>query len=463
MPLYHITPQDLLFFRDSRPMESSIGSGGHGGRWPAPAPFFDAIHAALWRAFPNPEPWENRHRFGRSANRDPHREPSKRFGGLSTVGPFPVLDGQWLFPCPSDVTRVDSLVLDVLKPLVGDSGRCNLPASWLRPLASLSPPTKDTPAAWWNKAAVESYLLGNVPAVGLHSANELFDSEWTTGIGMDANTGKQDGERIYSAEYLRLRDGVRFGLHATLALPRSETEGMEWLFNGKGCIAVGGQQRICTVHSQPGMIPSDALPMGLQGTKITKPCLKWTMLSPAIWPRISDSTSRDQPRLDRQGKPIVAHHGGWLPNWICPTTGRVLLKRGDTKRHAGESRAAWRERVYSATAFSEKTRLIAARVPKYQVVTGWSDDLHIDPSDESKRAAGPKPTYLAAPAGSVYYFECSDADEAKALADQLNWHGKGAGNSVQNRRSTLMGEKSFGLGVCGIWEPLDLSVPATAA
>ena len=41
---------------------------------------------------------------------------------------------------------------------------------------------------------------------------------------------------------------------------------------------------------------------------------------------------------------------------------------------------------------------------------------------------------------------------AGKLAAALNWHGSTAGTEIKNRRSTLLGEKGYGLGVCGTWE-----------
>ena len=61
-----------------------------------------------------------------------------------------------------------------------------------------------------------------------------------------------------------------------------------------------------------------------------------------------------------------------------------------------------------------------------------------------------------ATAGAVYYFVADSVDAAVALANALNWHGdpKAAdfGKTIKNRRSTLLGEKGYGLGVCGSWE-----------
>jgi hypothetical protein len=57
------------------------------------------------------------------------------------------------------------------------------------------------------------------------------------------------------------------------------------------------------------------------------------------------------------------------------------------------------------------------------------------------------------PAGAVYYFEADSAEAAAQLAAALNWHGSDANpTTMKNRRSTLMGEKGFGLGVCGTWK-----------
>ena len=58
------------------------------------------------------------------------------------------------------------------------------------------------------------------------------------------------------------------------------------------------------------------------------------------------------------------------------------------------------------------------------------------------------------PAGSVYYFEADSEEQAGKLAAALNWHGAERSNpTLHNRRSTLFGEKGFGLGLCSPWEP----------
>ncbi len=195
MPAYTLTPEDILFFRDGRPMETS---GGHGARWPEPSVIFDALHAALWRAFSQTQPWEHPHRYGRSSDRDMQRQRTQRFGSLATAGPFPVKQGQWLFPAPADATASTDPANWLLRPIPFDPSdpsnpshpSSNLPPPLKYPLANYAPPTKDTPDPWWTKAAIEAYLRGTPPTGGRWSFtdDDLFAREWHTGIAIDPAT-----------------------------------------------------------------------------------------------------------------------------------------------------------------------------------------------------------------------------------------------------------------------------------
>jgi hypothetical protein len=182
MKTYTLTPLDVLFFRDGRPIETG---GGHGARWPKSSVVFDALHAALWRAFPEEQGWEHKHDFGRSSHR-PRQGDSQRFGSLKTAGLFPVLpDGRWLFPAPQDIVAApaqDNRRLLRLQP--ADTARTNLPVPWLKHVpASYAPPTKNEPAPWWTREAWLAYLRGERPAAAeCYTDHDLFAAEWTTGI-----------------------------------------------------------------------------------------------------------------------------------------------------------------------------------------------------------------------------------------------------------------------------------------
>lgn len=453
MNYYTLTPRDVLFFRDGRPTETG---GGHGARWPEPSVIFNALHAALWRAFPDKQAdWEHDHRWGRSSTRQAQdSQRTQRFGSLQTAGLFPVWrDGRWLFPAPADVTAEDSAHGWRLAPQ-SPAGVANLPSSFLKYLpTSQALPSKEAVASWWSRAAWRSYLEGRRPdRAELFHQNELYAEEWTTGIGMDPETQTQDGVRIYSAQYLRLKDDVRCGFAATLPMQSNgngdeTTDRIGHLFDASGSIIVGGQQRACQVHPFDSPDHSPPLPVSppVQGTRV-----KWVLLTPAIWPRI-----------EKNGD----HPGGWLPNWIDHKDGKVLLRH-----RRGRIRRVWcqeRQRTIRQADVDEpvNAKLVAACVPKPIPIVGWTERLHLLKdelekkhwdSGESQGAHGPRATHLAVPAGSVYYFECPDKSTADKLAAALNWHGEGVdnpGSKIQNRRSTLLGEQGFGLGVCGTWEP----------
>ena len=495
MPIYQIIPQDILFFRDGRPMEANVGSGGHGAHWPAPSLMFDALHAALHRAFPQPELdqnnqvlWEHAHRYGRSSNRDYTRNPSQRFGSLATFGPFPAEFGEdgsaeWFFPAPADVTH-DNFLRPTFLPMREPQGTSNLPPLLQdHPLGAKAPPSKETAKPWWNKLAVERYL-GIEPAVGLvpHCENDdhFFIREWATGNAIDpatqvAGQGEAEG-KLYSAEYLRFRDQVKIdnrkvhmgmALHAQMPLigrnGHDPEEGLRRLFPANEIILCGGQQRACRVEEMGTTDLATRLPLS---APVTGQLVKWVLLTPALFPAIE---AKEIAGADGKTRRISAHSGGWLPNWIAPedgyrvlqgdkevevSKGRVLLKFASEPGN-GKRREDRRKKVREADFLD--CHLVAARIPKPIVVTGWSERLHLATDDYETeawlKAKGPRSTWLAVAAGAVYYFAGPDAP---ALARALAWHGEAQQgehvSSPRNRRSTLMGEKGFGLGGGGPWQ-----------
>lgn len=501
MTAYHTIPQDVLFFRDGRPMEVGAGSGGHGARWPEPSIIFDAVHAALHRAFPVPPEsmrnaesfqqylkerdwlWQHPHRYIRRPKNGEKRERSpdekfrnQRFGALRTAGPFPsVVRGSekpiWLFPAPADFLPFAGHS-GFMVPLRDGWGSSSLPSPLKYSLGNPCEPSKEQAEPWWSKSAIEAALRNETPAPGeTWAASELYAGEWTTGIGIDPDTLTQDGERIYSAEYLRLSENIRGDCRAVLGFTASlmsrttapaSADGMRNLFPAHDIILCGGQQRACRVEPiEGGFSLSQLFP--ISQFDAAKPNgdgkwqVKWLLLSPAIYPWISDASP-----------------GGWLPNWIAAKdgvdhgrrfkAGEVLLKPEIPLKEQGESRQAWRERI-SREIKPISAKLVAARVPKPIVVTGWSERLHeiaglsVEPS-AAHVAHGPRSTLLAVPAGAVYYFEACSQMDAAALANALNWHGDPKapdfGMTIKNRRSTLLGEKGFGLGVCGTWDFMKL-------
>lgn len=439
-----LRPSDVLFFRDGRPMDGSLS--GHGAAWPLPNVTDAAFHAALHRS----ELKGHHHDHITNGNRAP--TDIRKFGSLVTAGPFPVQQNggavTWYFPRPLDL--LDATLAPALQPTQHfDSTLSSLPDPLEYPVANRLAPDKNSKAPQWlSAAAYQSYLRDQPtesPAAQGANDGDIFDAEFSIGIYIDPSTGTTgagDAEgKIYSAHYLRLREAWQMGVLAQTRekVPAGQsTDLIPSLLDTSQHLLVGGQQRVCTARRLPdSVIPlPTGLTRGFQNGN-GKWRVKWILLSPAIWPAISPTS--------RSGAPMNAHPGGYLPNWVCPTDGRVLLKSGKPakRRYSGKV-----SRGFDGPADPIGARLVAAFIPKPLVVTGWSLANH-----DIERKAGAKSVHLAVPAGAVYYFEADSEAEAKTLARVLNWNGDSdQPTTILNRRSTLMGEKGFGLGVCGNWD-----------
>lgn len=469
-------PVDTLFFRDGRPMGGA--HSGHGAAWPLPHVIDSALHAALWRG---------------NLQKDSHghgENDAYHFGALKTTGPFPVSqpihggESTWYFPRPQDAgqpasTRVTHAPSALITPRNSSLAR---PLRY-GVLSSLEP-SKDEPEDWWSLAAWSAYLHGSAPAPHFLRDRDIFAMEHAFGIAIDpatGATGQGDAEgKIYSAQYLRLKEDreQRWALGVLAACPdkgpgygtasdnRTQSDLLHKLLsktNGQNTIVTGGQQRLCSVEFQPSRTnPSASLPLpagllsGFSTAKIDgedRWLVKWILLTPALWPEIPDK--------DKHGNSMTPHPGGWLPNWVFADwdaekqtirdhkdNGTVLLKlRTGNMRRRFDSGRGKHVRVADSE-IATNARLVAAITPKPLVVTGWS--VHHEAAGHQE---GAKHTHLAVPAGSVYYFEADSETDAQNLAAALNWHGSDtSASTIRNRRSTLMGEKGFGLGVCGSWD-----------
>lgn len=463
-----LQPTDVLFFRDGRPMGGSLS--GHAAAWPLPTVTNAALHAALHRADLESA------LGGKLHGHDHHRRDGsvakdvRKFGSLVTAGPFPVLADEktWLFPRPLDVglgKEESDNTAPTLHPLAEDftATHSSLPKPLRYAVANQNGPTKKTPSPWWNAAAWQDYLgTGKERAQpSFHKDEHFADTEFSYGIGMDAESGTQDGERFYSAHCLRLKPNARLGLLAQAqdklnSDPTQRRDLIPALFPNSGTLTpviVGGQQRICTVEAHhKAIVP---LPKGkcsgfqwqITDGKDTW-LVKWVLLSPAIFPDIKAGTSK-------RGTERKAHPGGWLPTWICPESGNVLLQT-----ITAEERQRRRKLNYAGKGYESQpdipARLVAALTGKPIPVTGYAL-----PHEAAEQAGAAKPTHLAVPAGSVYYFQADSKEAAEKLAAALNWHSADDFTTIRNRRSTLFGEKGFGLGVCGTWNFHPGNLPTT--
>ncbi len=465
-----LQPTDILFFRDGRPMEGSLA--GHSAAWPLPNVTDAALHAALHRAqFKG----VHAHRRGHKGVYSGQDQRERQFGNLVTAGPFPVSpEGQWFFPRPADLQSA-GLNPNLVPTDRFDSVDSSLPDPLEYAVANCLPPSKNSVAKQWlNKTAFERYLNPKDGQDYRIKEKEEYDDickhkegcndtcfvdfEHAIGITIDRDTqtagqGEAEG-KIYSAQYLRLRDGWKMGLLAKaedkdFRNASGENDLVKVLFQGGGPhrIIVGGQQRICTAmiqHGHPIQLPRGMTQGFRKCADSNKHLVKWILLTPSIWPEIEEGTSK-------RGTQVQYHPGGWLPNWIASEDGQVLLHTVDSTERKRRRNLNYDSKGYPTDAGGAKSiaaRLVAAIVSKPLAVTGWALPNEID-----RPEGGAKSTHLAVPAGAVYYFEADSTEEANKLAAALNWHGAESNpTTIKNRRSTLLGEKGFGLGVCGTWD-----------
>jgi hypothetical protein len=451
-----LTPTDTLFFRDGRPMDGALA--GHGAAWPLPTVTNAALHAALHDASRSSLLTGSAHRHDHMRGTTRHLTDARAFGSLTTAGPFPVSPaGEWTFPRPLDLTG--GTLTPSLFPQIA-TGASSLPTPLKATLVSNQPPTKHSPAkAWLSAADYTTYLTGDpkaqtqIPSAA-YDDDEIYLAESTIGIGIDASTGTTgQGEaqgKIYSAHSLRLRPDWRLGLLASTDEKqpdgtRRDLISQDLYARGKGHLILGGQQRVCSVESANAATPP--LPRGrtagFEKSPAGKYLVKWVLLSPAIFPAITAGISK-------RGTERKAHPGGWLPTWIDPESGKVLLETIDEAERDRRRKLNYNGQGYTSTP-NIAAHLVAARTDKPLPITGWANG---DASLGEDSQSGAKSTHLAVPAGSVYYFACESEAAAAQLAAALNWHGSDANpTTIRNRRSTLLGEKGFGLGVCGTWTP----------
>jgi CRISPR-associated protein Cmr3 len=398
MPTYDFIPTDTLFFRDQRPLAAGF-SFGRGANWPLPTVLHSAIRTALLAERSEGLP-ARVSQPGNARKGEPHGDlVAADFQWLNLQGPFPVdKSGQLYFPIPRDLVAAEGGKAARLA-IQQNSGANNLP----KPLAHLaipkSPPTKETLSDWVSLEFYQRYL-GKEEPLSAPDRAELWDVEHRIGVALDPDTHTAVEHQLYAAEHLRVRDGVRLRFRIS-----EDPHGKEIADLRGKTLQLGGEQRF-------GQVEAAETELQLPKTEISGNLVKWILLTPAIF----------------------VH--GWRPGWV-DESGHVLLRVVDRARRAERRRprreSGWQYDPAADKAETISASLVAAVVGKPQVVGGWDTQA--------------KPTQLAVPSGSVFYFEAKNESEAKKLAGIL-----------QGRcRSDFFGEKGLGLGVCGTWRPVDVA------
>ncbi len=392
---YDFIPADTLFCRDQKPLAAGH-SFGRGANWPLPTVLHSAIRTALLAAnggLPPRNGLDGHERRGAKRG----RIASDKFSWLNLHGPFPVDEnGITYLPIPRDLVRDgDENKMSLLR-IIPKPGTNNLPKPLTHLAASFAKPSKDELPGWVSLAFYNQYLNTHDDGLPVPQKTELWENEHRIGVAIDPDTHTAAESKLYAAEHLRVRDGVRLRFALSEDPHKKESADLTGF-----TLQLGGEQRFGRVEKANDQLE-------LPNTKITGTLVKWVLLTPAVF----------------------IH--GWRPGWIGDD-GHVRLRVVDKtqrakRRHERDHTADWK---YDPDRYGDieiKAKLVAAVVGKPQVVGGWDD--------------APKPTYLAVPSGSVYYFQAESEDDAGNLVA-----------SLQHRcKSDFFGEKGLGLGVCGTWQ-----------
>ena len=403
-----IEPTDTFFFRDSIPMSAGQGRGA-GARLPLPSTLHEALRASLFEKYGRTDERaafrpKDAPRSGRwDENQSVASDGSKDYQSLQVAGPLPYLlpDNNkpdapvgLHFPLPLDIVFDEAKKAHTLQLLALDTARHSAPLPVIA--VSPAPASKEQPAGFVSSDTMKSYLDGDLSKLeaknSITKPGELFEEEYRIGVAIDAASQSAASGQLYSATHARPAARFRFAAWTGLKNPtNNEKSNLEQL----DFLILGGERRISRIHRNGVTLNVPAIPAApaADGPII----LKWALATPAVFAN------------------------GSLPGW-CRDTSSASRTDGEVCLPLKAGRA----------------HLIAACQGKPLAFAGW---------DVVKGVA--KPTQLAVPAGSVFYFLCENAATASELGQLLHWR----------PRSDIFGEKGFGYGLCSFANQLHPTSP----
>jgi len=410
-----IEPTDVLFFRDAIPMSAGQGKGA-GARMPFPSTLHEAFRASLLlsigkqvngkRIPGRPTGAARKGNWCSNGVTSDRFIASTDFRSLQCVGPFPWNKQKGLLlPVPLDAAlehdpqkakdsppqalrRMQLWRDNAVSPNTDEGTGAMRPLCL--PLAVTPPDKQGQPHGWWRLDQFRSYLDGQKenPSDFFRPipTTQLWEQEHRVGVQIDPETFAATHGQLYAGGYLRFCSSTRFAVQVHLAKPQADEakalQDLDWLL-------LGGEQRLARLlhegFDNPFVgIPPVPIPL------VEGPCLlKWVLVTPAIF----------------------AH--GSAPGWCV-----------DSANHRSEARLPFGQVCFNN--LPGRAHLISWCIGKILIVSGW------DVVDQHA-----KPTQLAVPAGSVYYFLCENGDVAGQLAERLHW----------KPRSDFYGEKGCGYGL----------------
>ncbi|MCL2011303.1 MAG: type III-B CRISPR module-associated protein Cmr3 [Cystobacterineae bacterium] len=385
-----LRPRDPLIFRDGRPFDSSLLTRMTVHPWPPPSVTAGAIRTALYRQSSSTLTSAELNRLD-IAGALPLEVAQKQFY-------LPAPQDCLSFSLPNDTTRRRVHVLRPPKTPNMSEG-CNLPEG-LMPLFShpnLNEKIKSTPPAWWPLNKMAHWLSKSLPDDSydpdFRQCLPAFPIEERTHVKLNAQTLASERGLLFSTcgiDFRQKETAEPFALAFCLNDPKNEfnahIEALHEQF-----IPLGGERRLVQVATDKNTSLWQCPPSIKKALQARPKFIRMVLATPAIF------------------------KAGWRPDWLAPNN------------------------CGSVPGTEVQVKLMAAAIPRYQSVSGWS---------HGKNGPQPKATRKMVPAGSVYFFELDDPSRATEL--EALWLRPICGRSVLEPGCGL-GADGFGLALWGIW------------
>ncbi|WP_295542549.1 type III-B CRISPR module-associated Cmr3 family protein [uncultured Thiohalocapsa sp.] len=373
---WRFDPLDTWFFREARGFETS-GHNELSSLFPPPARTVAGALRTLigeqrgvdWTRFPTAEEYaELRSLIGAG----------DQLGQLWLRGPYPLLDGERLYPMPLHVLSKDGAYRFLRpgaedKPVQCDLGRVRLPEIADGDAGPL-PGAKPLEGHWLKCDQLRRVLAGEPPTQVIQ-ASALYDEEPRLGIARDNRRRTAHDGLLYQTRHLRPRAGLAIGAE-TRGLPAE-------LVPASGTIRFGGEGRPSAVSLMPVAPKGSALPLP------PAPPDRHLLLMLVTHADFGDRTDGE----------------GWLPPGFVPSERDGI-------------------RVWQGAIEGIRLTLECAVIGKAVREGGW---------DLAQRR--PRPVRSLIPAGSLYFCTLDDATDAGAAIDTL--HGRQIGRDTALGRGEL--------------------------
>lgn len=296
------------------------------------------------------------------------------------------INGEAVFPLPADLVALPGKLVRItprkLKKFTGVTSSAVLPE-----LATLDYPSREKPLGglWITAAELMEYFAGRLPSFDkLIRPGVLWKSDPRLGIALDSGSRTAAKSMLYTSDAISLLPGDLLKKQSAVRFVAA--------FSGKdlpmdGLVRLGGDGRGAHIE------PADAtLAATLSELGCPQPGWKGFRLilaTPGIFP------------------------DGWLPPGVDPASRSLKLN-------------------------GLEAELVAASVPRHEVISGWDMAKH-----------EPKPARKVVPTGSVYWFRVLTGD-TKALSDL---HKDGLWHLPMNTNFTARRREGFNRVWFGNWQP----------